>query len=291
MQWIVDHGSWLVFLSSLLFSLKAPLPCSPVLIVAGGLAFKGMLNGPWLLLLATVGGVLGDLPWFYLGRRNGPRILHIVCTFSLDRPSCIGKMEDLYRKHGPIILVVARFIPGLAAVAAPMAGAAKLPLVRFLPLAVAGTALYSVVLLLSGIFLGDWAAGLVNEPPDPSATVGFVSAGLLLYVIYKSWLRFQEKLAPSVPRITVAEIKGEVIFVDVRGVSERGYDPYQIPGSLSLTAVSTRPKSPVVTYCSCPLEASAAVAAKQLRDQGWDARPLKGGWEAWKAAGRDIEPI
>lgn len=287
MDWILAHGPSLVFLFSFLNALKAPLPCSPVLIVAGGLAYKGLLNGPLLLLLATLGGVLGDLPWFLLGRLKGPRIMHIVCTFSLDRPSCVGTMEDLYRRRGPVILIVSRFIPGLAAVAPPMAGAAQLPLAQFLGLATLGSALYSLALLLSGILFGDWASDLVNKPPDPTWTLVIILSALIAFLIYKSWLRFREKLAPSVPRITVAQVRKlqrdgqEVIFVDTRPTTAWPYLTDMIAGAVTPEDLTPGTAAKIVTYCSCTLEASAAALASILRKQGYDAQPLKGGWDAW----------
>ena len=48
----------------------------------------------------------------------------------------------------------------------------------------------------------------------------------------------------------------------------------------------------VVFYCSCPNEASAAYAARQLIDMGYTrVRPLLGGLEAWVAAGYEVEQL
>jgi rhodanese-related sulfurtransferase len=46
----------------------------------------------------------------------------------------------------------------------------------------------------------------------------------------------------------------------------------------------------IVIYCSCPNEASAAVAALHLKRAGFRRiRPLLGGIEAWSKAGRTTE--
>jgi rhodanese-related sulfurtransferase len=46
----------------------------------------------------------------------------------------------------------------------------------------------------------------------------------------------------------------------------------------------------VVVYCSCPNEASAAMAAMHLKRAGFKKiRPLLGGIEAWSQAGRRID--
>ena len=84
-----------------------------------------------------------------------------------------------------------------------------------------------------------------------------------------------------------------LLFVDTRGRGERESDPFAIPGSLlprDVPAVLTT-GAQVVTYCSCPLEASAAALALDLRKRGWKAAPLRGGWAAWKVANLPQEPI
>jgi rhodanese-related sulfurtransferase len=46
----------------------------------------------------------------------------------------------------------------------------------------------------------------------------------------------------------------------------------------------------VVFYCACPNEATAAFAARKLMDRGYiSVRPLRGGLDAWAAAGYEIE--
>jgi rhodanese-related sulfurtransferase len=48
----------------------------------------------------------------------------------------------------------------------------------------------------------------------------------------------------------------------------------------------------VILYCTCPNEASAAQAAKLLKNHGFSrVRPLYGGLDAWVAAGYAVEPF
>ncbi len=45
----------------------------------------------------------------------------------------------------------------------------------------------------------------------------------------------------------------------------------------------------IVIYCACPNEVSAAVLAKRLRQHDFeDVLPLRGGLEAWRAAGHPL---
>lgn len=48
----------------------------------------------------------------------------------------------------------------------------------------------------------------------------------------------------------------------------------------------------IIIYCACPNEASAALAAKHLKDAGFRRiRPLLGGVDAWIDAGYPIETM
>jgi rhodanese-related sulfurtransferase len=71
-------------------------------------------------------------------------------------------------------------------------------------------------------------------------------------------------------------------------------DARRIPGArhVELHAVAAlkdelHPRRPIVVYCNCPNDVSAAQAARVLQAQGFtNVRPLAGGLEAWFA----VEP-
>jgi len=48
----------------------------------------------------------------------------------------------------------------------------------------------------------------------------------------------------------------------------------------------------IISYCTCPNEASAAQVAKILMDHGFKrVRPLHGGLDAWVAAGYTVDTM
>lgn len=103
-------------------------------------------------------------------------------------------------------------------------------------------------------------------------------------------------LAPS--RVTAEEILmrldgGEPIaFVDARREEEWRRSDEKLPAAVRLspegedeTLPMIRPGQAVVTYCTCPHEASAARVAELLIARGYDdVHPLYGGMEAWRQA-------
>ena len=103
-------------------------------------------------------------------------------------------------------------------------------------------------------------------------------------------------------RISVEELRnlldrGELpVILDVRSPLAQRQDG-RIPGAIQID-VQTFGETPpelsadgeVIVYCACPNEASAALIAKRLIQQGYSrVRPLQGGIDAWIAAGYAIE--
>jgi rhodanese-related sulfurtransferase len=96
--------------------------------------------------------------------------------------------------------------------------------------------------------------------------------------------------------ISVDELKAMVdrnlvTVIDVRDA--QAYLNAHIPGSLQIPVtlvegeVQYLPKGkPIVTYCTCPAEESSGQAAMILANAGIkDVYALKGGFDAWRAAG------
>ena len=72
---LAEYGLWLVFANVLVTQLGAPLPAIPTLIIAGALAQQGHWPAALVVAVAIVASLIGDLPWYFGGRRYGYRVL------------------------------------------------------------------------------------------------------------------------------------------------------------------------------------------------------------------------
>jgi hypothetical protein len=81
-------------------------------------------------------------------------VLRLLCKISMEPDSCVRKTEDVFVRYGPGALVVAPFVPGLGAVAPPLAGMSAMPVGRFLLLDSIGTAFHALVFLVAGFAVG-----------------------------------------------------------------------------------------------------------------------------------------
>jgi rhodanese-related sulfurtransferase len=107
-------------------------------------------------------------------------------------------------------------------------------------------------------------------------------------------------------RVTADEVMGRlgrgepIVFVDARRDEVWSDAQEKLPGAVRLgpddvARDETLPIIPVarsiVTYCTCPHEASSAKVARILVDRGYtDVHPLYGGLEAWRRAGGALPP-
>lgn len=302
-------GPLIAFAMVLAGSVGLPIPTLAGLILLGSMAghqAEGVRQLTPLFAAALAGAALGDAILFALGRRLGSRMLGVVCRLSLSPDACVRQTSDFFGRRGPALFLIARWIPGLSTLSAPFAGAAGIALPRFLGFAVAGAALWIAVGLGLGAMLAAQIAALLHNAERAGLELGAVGTLLVLGYVAFSWTRrrlFARKLrmARIAPDELLALLEGlpSPLIVDERSAPERLADPFRIPGAICAEQVRhhfthTRPPldTPIVIYCACPNEASAAIAALELRKLGYrDVRPLRGGLDAWRNAGLRVERL
>jgi membrane protein DedA with SNARE-associated domain/rhodanese-related sulfurtransferase len=292
-EFVIRHGYAVLFFWILAEQGALPIPSVPLLLVCGALAKAGHLSAAPIFFLGVLACLIADGAWFHLGRTRGRKILGFLCRVALEPDSCVRQTENGFVRYGVRFLLVSKFIPGMNALAAPMAGTARVGWGQFLLFDALGAAL----------FVSSWGTvGYLfsNQLEAIGAMVGLAGFRLFLtiLVITGGWIawkyfqrrRFFKKLAMA--RIKVAELQrmmetGEdVVVIDVRAMSN---PDSAIPGALRIPLSELpdrRHEVPrdrdVVLFCNCPNEASAARAALILRKYGITrVRPLEGGADAW----------
>lgn len=299
-----QYGPLLIFLQVLITQLGVPVPSVPTLMVAGALSVDGHLSGGSALILAVLGSGIADFIWYLSGKRYGIRILGLMCRISISPDACVRRTENVFTRWGAWSLLVARFVPGLSLLASPLAGATNIGAARFLFFDTLGTTLWASLAIGSGMLLHQQVGAFIKALSSIGGVAILVIAALLaLYVAWR-WIERQRLLRfVRRHRIDVKELHALVsdgnapIIVDVRSLITRQEDPRRIPGALEAELAEVQrlladvPRDhEIVFYCNCPNEASAAHAARQLREVGFTrVRPLTGGLEAWMAHVESLE--
>lgn len=300
---IAEHGLILVFLNVLFEQCGVPLPAYPVLLVTGALAARGELSVAALLGTAVAACLIADSAWYFAGQRFGRKVLRVLCRVSLSPDGCVRQTESIFERWGAGSLMVAKFVPGFASVATALAGALGIRRGRFIFFDAIGAALWAGC----GLALGWLFSPAIDDIIATLAAVGkwglaLLAVALALFIASKWWQRHRFERQLRMERIGVATLveliaAGDApIILDVRSGIARADG--QIPGALSLGPDEAFPleliesvrDTPIVVYCACPNDASAALMARKLGLLGFtDVRPLLGGVEAWTTAGGALE--
>ncbi len=299
-------GLSLIFLNVLLEQLGLPLPAIPTLVVAGALAGNGQLPASAVFALALAASLIGDSTWYLAGRAYGVRVMKLLCRISLTPDTCVSQTQSSFERWGARALIVSKFIPGLSMIAPPLAGATRMGFARFAFFSAAGAALWVGAALIAGLLLKSQIARLLPRLVGIGGTVALLLLLLLgAYIAFKWWERRRFYALLDMARIGVDELYARLqgdslpLIVDVRSPTSLGLERRRIPGALQVPvheverhARSLPRDREIILYCNCPNEASAAQAARVLISQGFrQVRPLRGGLDAWIAAGYAVEEL
>ena len=291
-----SYGNWLVFLNVLAEQAGLPIPSYPILIASGAI-----LGGPagWISawLLATLACWMADSIWYWAGGRFGGSLLSMICKVSLSQDSCIRQTQRLFLRVGVRALLVSKFLPGAGALTNVMNGFAGTPYRRFLAFELLGALLWSG----SGLLLGALFHDVVGQVIEVLGRYGkwgllLLAFALAVYVAMRAFRRWMlVRSLRVVPRLQVDELlqwqaAGRApVVIDVRpGPSDA---MPRIPGAIVVDLHEPLPdlerSGPIVVYCACPNEISAATLAARLKAAGYgDTWALLGGYEAWEHKAR-----
>jgi len=300
LQFVVRHGYLLVFAWVFVEQAGLPIPSAPLLLAIGALSGVHQMNLGIAVMIAAVAAVLSDSMWYEIGRLKGVRVLQLLCRISLEPDSCVRRTQVSFGRSGPRVLLVAKFIPGLNAMAAPLAGIIRMGWRRFLLFDTLGALIWVSAYTVTGYAFS-------GQLERVALRAGYLGEWLLVillacfagYVLWKFYNRRKFLRNLRIARITPEELKAkmdageDVIIVDLRHALEFDAQPETIPGALHMDAAELEEASEIiprdreiVLFCACPNEVTAARLALLLRSHGiTQIRPLAEGYEGWRSRG------
>ena len=303
---LLTYGYLLLFAWVLVGQLGIPLPATPILLAAGALSAEGQLSFSLALLAGLFGSLTADTTWFFIGRKHGHHVLRLLCKLSMEPTICVRHTQDSFGRRRQVTLMFAKFVHGLATLAAPVAGQNGMAYGEFLLFDVIGATAWVGALLVAGRLFGD----ALKRDPSLLDWVGRFSGALLLLGILVFFagriLRRRMQLKELIAaRLEPEELKrqldaGEPVYiVDLRHPLEFLPDPFTLPGALHFSPDSIAARHneiprdrDIVLFCTCPSEATAAKTAMTLIKLGIErVRPLRGGYDEWKRLGFPLDPV
>src|SRR5579872_4791720 len=263
---VAHHGYVWVFAILFAETMGFPVPAAIALVAAGAAIPSHAVSASGILLVAMLALMPGDIVQFWLGRYTGWALLRFLCRLSMNPETCMLRSAESFYKRGKMTLLIAKFIPGINTMAAPLAGSMKMRFPQFLRLDFTGALLYSVTYFTVGYLSRDFlAATLKGFHAAGRAMTVVVMAAVMVYAGYRVVQFLKYKKYRVVPRVQVEELAArlaagegdKILIVDVRshGYYDRGVE--RIKGSIRIEPnnldeeVKTLPKDKdIYLYCT-----------------------------------------
>jgi membrane protein DedA with SNARE-associated domain len=143
-----------------------PTPSEVLYPLAGKLAFDGKISFGEVVIAGVLGSMLGAVIWYTLGFKLGDarmrsaidrygRLRVVGFTITIVSVEEYNRGMNLFRRHGSIIVFVARIMPLVHGVVSIPAGVVRMNLGTFLLFTALGAAAWIAPLTWFGLWLGD----------------------------------------------------------------------------------------------------------------------------------------
>ena len=186
LSFFMKYGYFILFFWVMTEQLGVPIPSAPLLITAGTLTATHRFSLPLVLFSIVLGCIVSDTAWYLMGKKYGGAVVRLLCRLSMESNTCVKKTEGYFTRNGERALLLAKFIPGLGTVAAPIAGQTGMPYHLFLSFDAAGALLWALAFTLGGRFFGDFLKHHPNAFPSVSHVAGILFVFLLIgFLIYR----------------------------------------------------------------------------------------------------------
>lgn len=161
---VQQYGLWIygilfvIIFSETGFVVTPFLPGDSLLFVAGALAAigEGGMEIATLIVVLSLGAILGNMVNYQIGRFLGPKVFHWENSRFFNK-TALEKTHAFYEKHGGKTLVISRFLPLFRTFAPFVAGIGAMTYARFTFFNLIGALAWVVSLTLTGYFFGNLA--------------------------------------------------------------------------------------------------------------------------------------
>jgi membrane protein DedA with SNARE-associated domain len=165
-----------------------PFPNRIVLIIAGALTIDSR-QFVGLVLVSTIGSVMGDHIPYLAGALAGPRILAWYCWVTLGSAECVENTVGYFRRFGPAAVLLSRFSASVRLFTSALSGCGHIAYWKFLTCDVVGTLVFVTLWLAVGHIVGTRAAEALGHH-RAARLVSFVGPLAFATIIaYRLWRR------------------------------------------------------------------------------------------------------
>jgi membrane protein DedA with SNARE-associated domain len=151
---LVDHTFVVLFAYVFASQVGAPLPAVPLMMAAGALTGSGRVSFASAMCAIAVACLCADSVRFALGRVGGAEVVRLLCRVSREPELWVRRTERAFGRHGARFALVAKFLPVLSLLAAPIAGQSNMRYLHFVAVDAIAAVAWAAAHVLLGRLLG-----------------------------------------------------------------------------------------------------------------------------------------
>lgn len=184
-QWVQSGGLAVVFVLMVAESVGIPFPSEVIMPLAGVLAAAGHLDLAAAIAAGVAGNVVGSLIAYALAAWFGEPLLLGPGRYIGIRRHHVEIADGWFRRHGEAAVFWGRMLPVVRTYISFPAGLARVPLLRFTLLTLAGILPWCIALAVAG-----WKVGQsYTSFSGPIGTIGIVLAVVIVVVVIAWFVR------------------------------------------------------------------------------------------------------
>ncbi len=184
-NWINSIGYWGILLGMILESACIPLPSEVIMPFGGYLVSTGHLNMIGVILIGTLGNIIGSLIAYAIGHWGGKKFIDRFGKYIFLSKKHLESAEKWFDKRGEITVFASRILPAIRTFISLPAGIARMSLSKFLIYTAIGSVIWTGILTYVGYILGDNWKNIQNILHPIAYLVVGILLVILVYLIVK----------------------------------------------------------------------------------------------------------
>lgn len=144
-----------LFLTMVLESMAVPIPSEVVAPFGGFLASTGRFEFWLVVLVITIGNLVGSVALYIIGYYGGSAFLHKYGKYFLIHEEEIKKMDRWFQKHGRKVAFFSRLIPGTRTFSSLVIGSGETSFSIFFWYTLAGSFIWNLIWVYLGFIAGE----------------------------------------------------------------------------------------------------------------------------------------
>lgn len=169
-------GYFGVFFLMVLESMVFPVPSEAVMPFAGFLAAQGSMDFVIIVVVSTIGSIVGSLLSYYIGMK-GKSFVEKRGKLLLINKKDMEMTNKFFKKHGEKTIFISRFIPVVRHLISLPAGFGRMDIKKFIIYTTAGAAMWNAFLAYTGFVLKEkWNTIIAfSQYLDIIAVIGIIA--------------------------------------------------------------------------------------------------------------------